>query len=104
MAARGTGRYVATRAVLTTNTGEHDDDNQQDQDEADDPKHFHPAWCSGIGGAGQPCACPPLSRVGVKVIVTAEVSFSPSWPREDYAGCLLAILLSAVPKKIHGAL
>ena len=48
MASSVTGRCVATRAVATT-TDEHPGDEQQDQDEGDDPEHFHPAWCAGIG-------------------------------------------------------
>ena len=38
---------MATRAVATTAAGEHHDDKQQDQDEGDDPKYFHPAWRAG---------------------------------------------------------
>ena len=27
--------------------GEMEDDKQHDQDDEDDPKHLHPAWCAG---------------------------------------------------------
>ena len=57
-----TSAQVATWAVATT-AGEQHDDNQHDQDDADDPKHLHPAWCpwgsilgrphAGVGGAGR---------------------------------------------------
>ncbi len=61
---------VATRAVLTTD--EHPGDDQQDYDENDDPEHFHPAWCAGIG---RPVSHVRLhsSGVVVEVIVTAQV-------------------------------
>lgn len=34
---------MATKATA----GEVQNNKQQDQDEGDDPKHFHPAWCAG---------------------------------------------------------
>jgi AcrR family transcriptional regulator len=46
-ATRVTGRRVTSRAVLTTD--KHHDYDQQDQGDDDDPEHFHPAWCAGIG-------------------------------------------------------
>jgi hypothetical protein len=96
---------VHTRAVRTL--GDQHDDKRQHHDERDDPKHLHPAWCAGVSvgveirGESAMCVFSPLSRVVVKVIVTAKVSFSPFWPREDYAGYLFAILISAVPKKMR---
>ena len=41
-----TGRCVSTRAVAATDAGDEDDANQQDQDESDNPKYLHPAWCA----------------------------------------------------------
>ena len=46
MATNAAGR-VATRAVVTTATGEEQDGKQHDQDEGDDPEHLHPAWYAG---------------------------------------------------------
>ena len=42
-----TGRCVATRAVVTT-AEKHEPPEQQDQDDRNDPKYLHPAWCAGI--------------------------------------------------------
>jgi AcrR family transcriptional regulator len=44
-----TGRRVATRAVLTTDTEQLETAEQQGEDDDDNPEHFHPAWCAGIG-------------------------------------------------------
>jgi hypothetical protein len=45
-----TGRCVATRAVLTTDTEQLETAEQQHQDDDDDPQRFHPAWRAGIEG------------------------------------------------------
>lgn len=42
--ANGSERLVGTRAVLTTDAGEHHDDHQQNQDDDDDHRYLHPAW------------------------------------------------------------
>ncbi len=36
---------MATGAVVTTAAGDEHDDNKENQNEGDDPKHLHPAWC-----------------------------------------------------------
>jgi hypothetical protein len=38
---------MATGAV-TIRVGKVQNDKQQDQDEGDDPKDLHPAWCAGV--------------------------------------------------------
>jgi hypothetical protein len=39
------GLSMATGAVMI-GIGKVQDDKQQSQDESDDAKHFHPAWCA----------------------------------------------------------
>lgn len=50
LAANVIGLHVATRAVRTTDAGQDYDDNQHGQDDRDDPRYLHPAWCAGIRG------------------------------------------------------
>ena len=46
VAASATGHHVVTRAMVTADAREEHDATQQDQDEGDDPRDFHPAWCA----------------------------------------------------------
>lgn len=49
LAANVIGLHVATRAVRTTDAGQDYDDNQHGQDDRDDPRYLHPAWCARVG-------------------------------------------------------
>ena len=71
MATSLTGGCVTTGAVLTTY--EYLGDNQQDHnDDDDDPKHFHPAWCARVlRPVGQVYLL--SSRLGVEVFITSAV-------------------------------
>jgi len=55
MATSVTGRCVETRAV--PNAGEQRDDNQQDHDEGDDPKHLHQRGVPLVEERSAPCRC-----------------------------------------------
>jgi AcrR family transcriptional regulator len=83
--------------VLST-TDEHNGDGQQDHEDDDDPEHFHPAWCAGIGR--------PVSRVlllSSRVVVEVFIHEGNSLSRQCVAvkpKCLCTVVMytGVVPK------